>query len=116
VGLPHQRFDEAPHARAGRPECLARNHHERSLSPSLVALLPDLIYHLDEALRPRSHCARTTFAELASQSVKVVIGRRWRATSSFGGYDRYYGNFVRQPLRTRASGTQAPRSRAPRWR
>jgi asparagine synthase (glutamine-hydrolysing) len=89
VGLPHQRFDEAPHARAVA-RMFATNHHERSLSPSLVALLPDLIYHLDEPSDPLSLCTYHV-AELASQSVKVVIGGDG-GDELFGGYDRYYGN------------------------
>jgi asparagine synthase (glutamine-hydrolysing) len=89
VGLPHQRFDEAPHARAVA-RMFGTSHHERSLSPSLVALLPDLIYHLDEPSDPLSLCTYHV-AELASQSVKVVIGGDG-GDELFGGYDRYYGN------------------------
>jgi asparagine synthase (glutamine-hydrolysing) len=89
VGLPHQRFDEAPHARAVA-QMFGTDHHERSLSPSLVTLLPDLIYHLDEPSDPLSLCTYHV-AELASQSVKVVIGGDG-GDELFGGYDRYYGN------------------------
>jgi asparagine synthase (glutamine-hydrolysing) len=89
VGLPHQRFDEAPAARAVA-RMFGTRHHERSLSPSLIALLPDLIYHLDEPSDPLSLCTYHV-AELASQSVKVVIGGDG-GDELFGGYDRYYGN------------------------
>src|SRR5262249_11816405 len=51
VGLPHQRFDEAPHARSVA-RMFGTRHRERSLSPSLIKLLPDLIYHLDEPSDP----------------------------------------------------------------
>src|ERR1700761_8544542 len=89
VGLPHQRFDEAPAARAVA-QMFGTQHHERSLSPSLIALLPDLIYHLDEPSDPLSLCTYHV-AELASKSVKVVIGGDG-GDELFGGYDRYYGN------------------------
>jgi asparagine synthase (glutamine-hydrolysing) len=89
VGLPHERFDESPAARAVA-RMFGTNHHERSLSPSLVALLPDLIYHLDEPSDPLSLCTYHV-SELASQSVKVVIGGDG-GDELFGGYDRYYGN------------------------
>jgi asparagine synthase (glutamine-hydrolysing) len=89
VGLPHQRFDEAPAARAVA-QLFGTRHRERSLSPSLIALLPDLIYHLDEPSDPLSLCTYHV-AELASQSVKVVIGGDG-GDELFGGYDRYYGN------------------------
>jgi asparagine synthase (glutamine-hydrolysing) len=89
VGLPHPRFDEAPYARAVA-QMFHTNHHERSLSPSLVSLLPDLIYHLDEPSDPLSLCTYHV-SELASESVKVVIGGDG-GDELFGGYDRYYGN------------------------
>lgn len=89
VGLPHQRFDEAPAARAVA-KLFGTNHHERTLSPSLIGLLPELIYHLDEPSDPLSLCTYHV-SELASQTVKVVIGGDG-GDELFGGYDRYYGN------------------------
>lgn len=89
VGLPHERFDEAPAARAVA-QMFATRHHERSLSPSLIHLLPELIYHLDEPSDPLSLCTYHV-SELASEFVKVVIGGDG-GDELFGGYDRYYGN------------------------
>ena len=89
VGLPYAQFDEAPHARAVA-QLYGTEHHERSLSPSLIALLPDLVYHLDEPSDPLSLCAYHV-AELAHEHVKVVIGGDG-GDELFGGYDRYYGN------------------------
>jgi asparagine synthase (glutamine-hydrolysing) len=89
VGLPHPRFDEAPHARLVARSCGTR-HHERTLSPSLIRLLPELIYHLDEPSDPLSLCTYHV-AALARRSVKVVIGGDG-GDELFGGYDRYYGN------------------------
>ncbi|MGH9644392.1 MAG: asparagine synthase (glutamine-hydrolyzing), partial [Terriglobales bacterium] len=89
VGVPYPRFDEAPHARmvAGM---YGTQHHERTLSPSLIGLLPDLIFYLDEPSDPLSLCAYQV-AELARRDVKVVIGGDG-GDELFGGYDRYYGN------------------------
>jgi asparagine synthase (glutamine-hydrolysing) len=89
VGLPHARFDEAPAARRVA-ELYATDHHEITLSPSLINLLPDLIYYLDEPSDPLSLCAFRV-AELARRYVKVVIGGDG-GDELFGGYDRYYGN------------------------
>ena len=89
VGLAYERFDEAPHAQAVA-RLYGTEHHERTLRPSLVALLPELIYHLDEPSDPLSLCAYHV-AELASEQVKVVIGGDG-GDELFGGYDRYYGN------------------------
>ena len=89
IGLNYQRFDEAPHARA-----VARlyntDHHEETIDPSLTAVLPELVWHLDEPSDPLSLCAWHV-AQLASRSVKVVIGGDG-GDELFGGYDRYYGN------------------------
>ncbi len=89
IGLPYQRFDEAPSARAVS-NLYGTQHHEETISPSLVELLPDLIWHLDEPSDPLSLCAYHV-AQLASKHVKVVIGGDG-GDELFGGYDRYYGN------------------------
>jgi asparagine synthase (glutamine-hydrolysing) len=89
VGLPHPKFDEAPHARAVA-DLYGTQHHEQRLSPSLVAFLPDVVYHLDEPSDPLSLCAYH-LAALAHKQVKVVIGGDG-GDELFGGYDRYYGN------------------------
>jgi asparagine synthase (glutamine-hydrolysing) len=89
VGLPHPRFDEAPHARA-IANLYNTHHHEQTLTPSLVALLPEVVYHLDEPSDPLSLCAYHV-AALAHTQVKVVIGGDG-GDELFGGYDRYYGN------------------------
>jgi len=105
VGIPYPRFDEAPHARRVA-RMYGTDHHERQVAPSLVSLLPDLIYHLDEPSDPLSLCTYYV-AELARRHVKVVIGGDG-GDELFGGYDRYYGNeyasrYARVPARLRRS-------------
>jgi asparagine synthase (glutamine-hydrolysing) len=89
IGLPYERFDEAPYARKVA-QAYGTDHHELTIKPSLTALLPDLVSHLDEPSDPLSLCAWHV-AELARKSVKVVIGGDG-GDELFGGYDRYYGN------------------------
>ncbi len=89
VGLPYQRFNEAPHARAVA-NLYGTEHHEETIDPSLMALLPELVWHLDEPSDPLSLCTYLV-AKLASRHVKVVIGGDG-GDELFGGYDRYYGN------------------------
>ena len=89
VGLPYQRFNEAPYARAVA-NLYQTEHHEETIDPSLMALLPELVWHLDEPSDPLSLCTFLV-AKLASRHVKVVIGGDG-GDELFGGYDRYYGN------------------------
>jgi asparagine synthase (glutamine-hydrolysing) len=89
IGLPYQRFDEAPHARAVA-QLYGTEHHEEILTPSLTAILPSLIWHLDEPSDPLSLCAWHV-SRFARRTVKVVIGGDG-GDELFGGYDRYYGN------------------------
>jgi len=89
VGLPYERFNEAPYARTVARLC-GTDHHEQTLCPSLLTLLPDLVYYLDEPSDPLSLCAYHV-SEVASRYVKVVIGGDG-GDELFGGYDRYYGN------------------------
>lgn len=89
VGLSLNQYNEAPSA-AAVARMYGTQHHEQTLSPSLVNLLPDLIYHLDEPSDPLSLCTYHV-AALARRHVKVVIGGDG-GDELFGGYDRYYGN------------------------
>jgi asparagine synthase (glutamine-hydrolysing) len=89
IGLPYERFDEAPYARAVS-DLYHTRHHEQTITPSLTSLLPDLVWYLDEPSDPLSLCAYHV-AGLASRYVKVVIGGDG-GDELFGGYDRYYGN------------------------
>jgi asparagine synthase (glutamine-hydrolysing) len=89
MGLAYDRFDEAPAARAVA-ELLGTEHHEERVSPEITALLPDLIWALDEPSDPLSLCT-WLLARFARRHVKVVIGGDG-GDELFGGYDRYYGN------------------------
>jgi asparagine synthase (glutamine-hydrolysing) len=96
LGLPYGKHDEAPHARAVAELC-GTEHHEGTINPSLVALLPDLVWHLDEPSDPLSFCTYQ-LAKLTSEHVKVVIGGDG-GDELFGGYDRYYGNLYAEHYR-----------------
>jgi asparagine synthase (glutamine-hydrolysing) len=89
MGLPYQRYDESPHARAVA-RMYGTQHHEETVDLSLAAVLPQLVYHLDEPSDPLSLCTYR-LAAMTSRHVKVVIGGDG-GDELFGGYDRYYGN------------------------
>lgn len=87
--LDYGEFDEAPAARAVA-ERYGTRHHEQTISPSLVRLLPRLLWHLDEPSDALSVCSYL-IAQVARRHVKVALGGDG-GDELFGGYDRYYGN------------------------
>ncbi len=89
IGLPYGKYNEAPAARLVADE-YGTQHHEQILTPSLLASLPDLVWHLDEPSDPLSICSYLV-AKMARQHVKVVLGGDG-GDELFGGYDRYYGH------------------------
>jgi asparagine synthase (glutamine-hydrolysing) len=65
-------------------------HCEDTIYPSLIQILPELVWHLDEPSDPLSACMYY-ISEMARREVKVVLGGDG-GDELFGGYDRYYGN------------------------
>ncbi|MCZ6782093.1 MAG: asparagine synthase (glutamine-hydrolyzing) [Proteobacteria bacterium] len=87
--LDYGEFDESPAARSVA-ERYGTRHHEQSITPSLVRLLPRLLWHMDEPSDALSVCCYL-IAGLARSHVKVALGGDG-GDELFGGYDRYYGN------------------------
>ncbi|MGH8497133.1 MAG: asparagine synthase (glutamine-hydrolyzing), partial [Gammaproteobacteria bacterium] len=53
LSLPHEKFNEGPFARLVA-ERYGTEHHEEQVTPSLVSLLPKMVWHLDEPSDPLS--------------------------------------------------------------
>lgn len=87
--VPYENYSEGPYAKMVADQ-YQTDHHELTINPSLVRLLPDLVWHLDEPSDPLSVCMYC-LSELTSKEVKVVMGGDG-GDELFGGYDRYYGN------------------------
>ena len=87
--LSYRDYDEAPYARMVA-DTYGTIHHERRIEPSLVELLPRLVWHLDEPSDSLSVCSYL-IAKIAREHVKVALGGDG-GDELFGGYDRYYGN------------------------
>ena len=88
VGVPYEDYSELPYARA-IAEKYGTDHHEDTIIPSLVRIMPELVWHLDEPSDSLS-AAMYYISEMASKHVKVVLGGDG-GDELFGGYDRYYG-------------------------
>ncbi|PIP35430.1 MAG: asparagine synthase (glutamine-hydrolyzing) [Desulfobacterales bacterium CG23_combo_of_CG06-09_8_20_14_all_52_9] len=87
--LPYKNYSEIPYAIMVSNKYKTEN-HRLSIHPSLLRLLPDLVWHLDEPSDPLSVCMYY-ISELTRKHVKVVLGGDG-GDELFGGYDRYYGN------------------------
>jgi asparagine synthetase B (glutamine-hydrolysing) len=89
VGVEESDFNELPYARMVA-EQYKTDHHESCVNPNLIQMLPRMIYHMDEPSDPIAACMFHA-AELASKSVKVVLGGDG-GDELFGGFDRYTGD------------------------
>lgn len=89
VGVPFGKFSELPYARRVA-EKYKTQHFEEMINPSLIQVLPDLVWHLDEPSDPLS-APMYYISRMARREVKVVLGGDG-GDELFGGYDRYYGN------------------------
>jgi asparagine synthase (glutamine-hydrolysing) len=89
VGVPYENFSELSFARLVA-EKYQTDHYEETIVPSLIRILPDLVWHLDEPSDPLS-APMYYIAKMARDHVKVVLGGDG-GDELFGGYDRYYGN------------------------
>jgi len=89
VGVSEQDWDELPFARAVAQRC-GTDHHETTVRPDLVEILPKLIWHLDEPSDPSAAC-KYYVARAAAERVKVALGGDG-GDEMLGGYDRYVGN------------------------
>jgi asparagine synthase (glutamine-hydrolysing) len=88
-GIPHAHYSELPYARIVADQ-YQTEHFEETFAPSLVRILPALVWHLDE---PSDHLSAPMYylAAMARKEVKVVLDGSG-GDELFGGYDRYYGN------------------------
>lgn len=89
LGVPYAKYSELHFARL-ISEKYHTDHFEESIYPSLVRVLPKLVWHLDEPSDPLSVCVYY-LAEMTRPQVKVVLGGDG-GDELFGGYDRYYGH------------------------
>jgi asparagine synthase (glutamine-hydrolysing) len=89
IGVTEADFNELPYARLVA-ERHGTVHHDEIVRPDVVALLPQLVWHMDEPADPFAFGVYFA-ARLAARHVKVVMGGDG-GDELFAGYDRYAGN------------------------
>lgn len=89
VGVLEEDWNELPYARAVAQR-YHTDHHEVIARPDVLAILPNLIWHLDEPADPSAAC-KYYVARAAAEHVKVALGGDG-GDEMLGGYDRYAGN------------------------
>lgn len=86
VAVEDSDFSELKFARQAA-ETIGSEHHEASVEPDLMLLLPDIIWHLEQPADPHA-VGLYLLSELARPRVKVVLGGDG-GDETFGGYVRF---------------------------
>lgn len=112
-------FDELPYAKQVA-ELFGTQHKEIVVRPDVVALMPKLLWHMDEPIADSAFITTFLVAEFARKDVTVILSGVG-GDELFGGYRRYLGEFYGQmyrllpgPLRRRLVGPVARRLPADR--
>jgi asparagine synthase (glutamine-hydrolysing) len=107
-----QYYNELPYARQVAQR-FGTEHREILVRPDTVALLPRLLWHMDEPLCDTAFITTYLVSEFARQDVKVILSGVG-GDELFGGYQRYLGDhyqdqFARLPAWLRRAATSAGR-------
>jgi asparagine synthase (glutamine-hydrolysing) len=89
VGFAEPRFSELPHARVVA-QALGTDHHEVLVRPEAAAILPTLVWHLDEPLADSSTLPTYYVSKAARERVTVALSGDG-GDEIFAGYQRRYG-------------------------
>ena len=92
IGFDEKDYNELPHADRVA-SLLGTRHTWRAVRPDAAALLPRIVHHLEEPFADSSALATWCAAELASESVKVVLNGDG-GDENFAGYLRYAAHCV----------------------
>jgi asparagine synthase (glutamine-hydrolysing) len=91
-------FDETEYIHEVVGACKAKAYEIYPTANEFVALLPKLIYHLDEPVAGPGLFPQYMVSKLASENVKVVLGGQG-GDEIFGGYARYVIAYLEQALK-----------------
>jgi asparagine synthase (glutamine-hydrolysing) len=90
IGFEQRAFDELPHARRVA-ELFGTDHHEFTVEPSAIELLPQIVRHYGEPFADASAIPSFYLAKLTRQHVTVALNGDG-GDESFAGYNRYASN------------------------
>lgn len=115
-------YNELPYARRVA-ELFGTEHHEIVVKPDVVALLPRLLWHMDEPIADTAFITTYLVSEFARKDVTVILSGVG-GDELFGGYRRYLGNhyaerFSRLPCLLQSAakgiGRMLPADRHSKW-
>lgn len=87
IGFPHPEYDETEFARMAA-RAIGTDHREEHVTPSILDLLPKLVWHYDEPFADSSAVPTFVLSEMTRRSVTVALTGDG-GDELFGGYDRY---------------------------
>ena len=86
-------YNELPYARRVA-DLFGTDHHEIIVRPDVAALLPRLVWHMDEPIADMAFVTTYLVSEFARQDVTVILSGVG-GDELFGGYRRYLGPYYR---------------------
>ena len=101
-------YNELPYARRVA-ELFGTEHHEIVVRPDAAALLPRLLWHMDEPIADTAFITTYLVSQFARRDVTVILSGVG-GDELFGGYRRYLGDHYLGVLRA-AARVVAPRGR-----
>jgi asparagine synthase (glutamine-hydrolysing) len=118
IGFQGAPEDESAHARQVARH-IGAEHHEFVVEPDALAILPSLVWHLDEPLADTSTLPTWAVSEMARQHVKVALSGDG-GDETFAGYESYrlaqaYARADRLPSGLRRLAASALAAAPGRW-
>ena len=104
---PRRYYNELPYARQVA-ELFGTDHHEIVVQPDVVALLPQLLWHMDEPIADTAFITTYLVSEFARRDVTVILSGVG-GDELFGGYRRYLGGHYAGATSTACRAWAAPR-------
>jgi asparagine synthase (glutamine-hydrolysing) len=96
IGFENESFNELPAARR-IAELFSTEHHEFTVKPDAVEMIPKIVRHYGEPFADSSAIPSFYVSELTGQHVTVALNGDG-GDESFGGYNRYAGNLIAHRL------------------